>query len=86
VVHDPLVMFGTHPALTGRKGEVVLGKKSGRASILYKLEELGLGNASDEQVAEMLDAVKKKGIAKRDILIDEEFREIVAGVTAAPAG
>ena len=27
VINDPLVMFGTHPALTGRSGEVVLGKK-----------------------------------------------------------
>jgi len=31
VMHDPLVMFGTHPAFTGRQGEVVLGKKSGKA-------------------------------------------------------
>src|SRR5262245_3780633 len=30
VVKEPLAMFGTHPALTGRAGEVVLGKKSGR--------------------------------------------------------
>ncbi|MYA89453.1 MAG: 2-isopropylmalate synthase, partial [Boseongicola sp. SB0662_bin_57] len=37
VMHDPLVMFGTHPALTGRSGEVVLGKKSGKASIVYKM-------------------------------------------------
>jgi methanogen homocitrate synthase len=26
VVKEPLAMFGTHPALTGRRGEVVLGK------------------------------------------------------------
>ncbi len=31
VVKEPLAMFGTHPALTGREGEVVLGKKSGKA-------------------------------------------------------
>ncbi len=38
VVKEPLAMFGTHPALTGRRGEVVLGKKSGKASITYNLE------------------------------------------------
>ena len=42
VMHDPLVMFGTHPKLTGRSGEVVLGKKSGKASVVYKMGELGL--------------------------------------------
>ncbi|WP_163269395.1 2-isopropylmalate synthase [Chelativorans alearense] len=85
VVHDPLIMFGTHPQLTGRRGEVVLGKKSGKASIHYKLEELKLGEANEDEVAEILDTVKKKGIAKRDILTDEEFRQIVGGVFSARA-
>lgn len=85
VMHDPLVMFGTHPALTGRKGEVVLGKKSGKASITFKLEALGLGKASDEQVAEILDIVKQKGIAKRDILTDDEFKEIAEAVLSRKA-
>jgi methanogen homocitrate synthase len=85
VMHDPLVMFGTHPALTGRQGEVVLGKKSGKASIAYKLEALGMGALNDDQAAEVLAAVKQKGIEKRDILSDEEFRAIVDGVRAKAA-
>ena len=85
VMEDPLVMFGTHPALTGRNGEVVLGKKSGKASILYKLGELGLGEADDDQVAEMLTRVKQKGIEKRDILDDTEFKTIVSEVRDAAA-
>lgn len=80
VMHDPLVMFGTHPALTGRVGEVVLGKKSGKASIVYKLDQLGLGEANDEQYAEILSRVKQAGIKKRDILSDEEFIAIVNSV------
>jgi len=71
------------PSLTGRVGEVVLGKKSGKASIIYKLEELGLGEASEEQLAEMLASVKQKGIQKRDILTHAEFIEIVNGVRSA---
>jgi isopropylmalate/homocitrate/citramalate synthase len=82
VMNNPLVMFGTHPALTGKTGEVVLGKKSGKASIIYKLEELGLGEASDDQIGEMLAQVKAKGIAKRSMLNEAEFREIVTGVRA----
>lgn len=85
VMHDPLVMFGTHPALTGRRGEVVLGKKSGKASIVYKLDELGLGEASDDQMAEILDSVKQAGIQKRDILSDDEFKAIVEKVRAQQA-
>ncbi|MDP7151667.1 MAG: 2-isopropylmalate synthase [Paracoccaceae bacterium] len=80
VMNDPLVMFGTHPSLTGRSGEVVLGKKSGKASIIYKLGELGLGEATDEQVSEMLAQVKQAGIAKRDFLSEPEFRAIVKSV------
>jgi hypothetical protein len=42
VVKEPLAMFGTHPGLTGRSAEVVLGKKSGKVSITYNLELMGL--------------------------------------------
>jgi methanogen homocitrate synthase len=81
VVEKPLAMFGTHPALTGRTGDIVLGKKSGKASIIYKLNELGINGVSDEQMPELLAAVKSEGIAKKRILTDDEFRKILADVT-----
>jgi len=59
---------------------VVLGKKSGKASITYKMEELGLGTLADDAAAEVLTRVKAKGIEKRDMLSDEEFRGIVEDV------
>ena len=80
VMHDPLVMFGTHPALTGRTGEVVLGKKSGKASILHKLEELGINGVDEDRIGDILGAVKDKGIAKKDILTDGEFLAIVKDI------
>jgi methanogen homocitrate synthase len=83
VVKEPLAMFGTHPALTGRRGEVVLGKKSGKLSITYNLEQLGITDADDEAIGEMLKRVKDKGIEKRGLLTQEEFREIVDSVLAA---
>ena len=83
VVKEPLAMFGTHPALTGRRGEVVLGKKSGKLSITYNLEQLGIADADDEAVGEMLKRVKDKGIEKRGLLTQEEFREIVDSVLVA---
>jgi methanogen homocitrate synthase len=83
VIKEPLAMFGTHPALTGRRGEVVLGKKSGKASITYNLEEMGIPVPGDEVVSEILRRVKELGIEKRGLLDPEEFREIVQGVMGA---
>jgi methanogen homocitrate synthase len=80
VVKEPLAMFGTHPALTGREGEVVLGKKSGKASITYNLEKLGVTSFDDQAVNEMLKQVKEKGIAKRGLVTDDEFRQIAESV------
>jgi isopropylmalate/homocitrate/citramalate synthase len=82
VVKEPLAMFGTHPALTGRRGEVVLGKKSGKASITYNLEQMGIHDADDEAIAEMLRRVKERGAGKRGLVSAEEFREIVDSVLA----
>jgi methanogen homocitrate synthase len=83
VVKQPLAMFGTHPALTGRAGDVVLGKKSGKASITYTLESLGITGVDDEAVMEMLKIVKDKSIAKRGLVTTEEFREIADKVLSS---
>lgn len=83
VVKQPLAMFGTHPLLTGRSGDVVLGKKSGKASITYTLDQLGITGTSDEAVNEMLQMVKERSIAKRGLITPDEFREIADRVLAS---
>lgn len=82
VVKEPLAMFGTHPALTGRKGEVVLGKKSGKASITYNLEQLGITGTGDDAVSEMLRRVKDLGMEKRGLVSPQEFKGIADAVLA----
>ena len=77
VMKTPLAMFATDPQFFGREGEVVLGKKSGKASILYTLEKLGIEEISDETVTEILMEVKAKGTEKKALLTMDEFREIV---------
>jgi methanogen homocitrate synthase len=77
VMKKPLSMFATAPQFFGREGEVVLGKKSGKASITYALEKMGIQNISDEPVAEILGEVKQRGTEKRALLTPEEFKEIV---------
>ncbi len=77
VMTKPLAMFGTAPRLTGREAEIVLGKKSGKASITYTLEKLGMKNVSDESVTEILKEVKEKGTKKKGLLNPDEIQEII---------
>ena len=85
VIKEPLAMFGTHPSLTGREGEIVLGKKSGKASITYNLEQMGITGVDGEAVGEMLAQVKQKGIEKCGLLDDAEFKAIVDSVLVTDA-
>jgi isopropylmalate/homocitrate/citramalate synthase len=85
VVNKPLAMFGTHPSLTGRSGDIVLGKKSGKASIMYALGQLGISGVGDEAIGDMLRLVKERGIAGRSLVSLEEFREIAERVLADAA-
>jgi len=78
VMKNPLAMFATAPQIFGREGKVVLGKKSGKASITYTLESLGIKNASDQAVTEILKEVKARGTEKRALLSIDEFKEIVS--------
>jgi len=55
---------------------IVLGKKSGLDSIDLKAKELGITLPGDQR-APILAAVKKRAIAKRGLLSDAEFRQIV---------
>ncbi|MFN0001548.1 MAG: hypothetical protein ACKVOF_01945 [Pseudohongiellaceae bacterium] len=80
VIKEPLAMFGTHPALTGRVGDIVLGKKSGKRSITFSLEQMGINDTPDEKVVEMLALVKALGIEKKTIITDAEFKAIVKSV------
>ncbi|HUL28909.1 MAG TPA: 2-isopropylmalate synthase [Thermodesulfobacteriota bacterium] len=78
VVKNPLAMFGTAPQLFGREGKVVLGKKSGKASITYTLDRLGIQGVSDDAVTDILKEVKARGTQKRALLSVDEFKEIVS--------
>ena len=67
--------------IVGADRKVVLGKKSGLASIDLKSRELGLEIPEDRRAA-ILAEVKRQATEKRGLLTDTEFREIVAGVLA----
>ena len=74
--HDPQSIEPYSSELVGARRSIVLGKKSGLDSVRIKAEELAI-DLPEERCAEVLAAVKKLGTAKRRLVTDEEFRNIV---------
>jgi isopropylmalate/homocitrate/citramalate synthase len=77
--HDPSAIEPYSSQITGARRGIVLGKKSGIASIEIKLDELGIA-VPEEQRAQLLAEVKIRGAAKQGIVTDDEFRQLAAGV------
>ncbi len=78
--HIPEAIEPFAAEVVGARRGIVLGKKSGVDSILLKCKELGLEIAPAQQQP-ILAAVKRKGIEKRGLVTDSEFREIVANLS-----
>ena len=74
--HIPEAIEPYSSELVNAQRRIVLGKKSGLDSIDLKCQELSL-SITKEQRASLLAAVKKHAIAKRRLLTDDEFRDIV---------
>ena len=70
------------PDLVGNKHEVVIGKKSGKGSIEYKLKELKLwnDNISGDQVEKLMMMVKEKAQSTKKEVSEEDFRKMVREV------
>jgi isopropylmalate/homocitrate/citramalate synthase len=75
--HDPPAIEPYSAELVRAERGIVLGKKSGLDSIRIKLAELGLERPEDDWPA-LLAAVKERGTAKKGLVTDDEFRELVA--------
>ena len=76
--HDPAAIEPYSSELVGTERSIVLGKKSGIDSIRIKAQELGLELDEDTQ-RELLARVKQLGTEKRDVVTDEEFRQLARG-------
>jgi len=78
----PLEVFPFAPHFLGfDKVNVALGKGSGRASIIYRLEELGLEIPSEEKLNQILEKVKLLAEEKKRLLTNKEFKSIVEQLT-----
>ena len=76
--HDPPAIEPYSSELVGTERGVVLGKKSGIDSIRIKAQELGLELDEGAQ-RDLLARVKELGAEKRDVVTDEEFRQLARG-------
>jgi 2-isopropylmalate synthase len=68
----------------GKPIEVVLGKKSGRYSMLLKSWEKGWTLPSEEQASQMLTQIKKIAEDNKRWLTEEEFKKIYSSVMGEP--
>lgn len=83
-MNKPLVMYPYTWDLVGQKGvEIVLGKKSGRDSIIRKLKELG-EDPSAVDVDKILGQVKEESIKRKSPISDEVFKEILSRTCGKP--
>ena len=74
----PLEVFPFNPNFLGfDKVEISLGKGSGKASIIYRMKELGLTIPPDEEIYTILEKVKVLAEEKKRLLTDNEFIAIV---------
>ena len=77
--HMPEAIEPYSADIVAAERSIVLGKKSGLASISLKLEELGL-EADAAKHGEILERVKSAATAAKRLITDEEFGAIVAAL------
>jgi methanogen homocitrate synthase len=77
---EPFVGLSYLPNIVGRTSTVSLGKATGKASIEWKLNEMGL-NATEEQIRDLVLLVKDVALAKHGEISDEEFLTLVKKTT-----
>jgi isopropylmalate/homocitrate/citramalate synthase len=80
--HLPAAIEPYASQLVNAERRIVLGKKSGLDSIALKCQELGIATTPDEQSA-LLAEVKKRAIAKRGLVGDDEFRQMLKSLSAS---
>ena len=75
--HIPAAIEPYSADIVAADRKIVLGKKSGLASIVLKLKELGL-DAPEGKYGDILNDVKVQATAAQRLLSDDEFRAVVA--------
>jgi len=72
------VVFSIMPELIGKPGgtEILLGKNSGRNAVTLEIEKLGLPEANEDQIKEILAGIKAEGLVTKSLVSDSQFLTI----------
>ena len=81
LLQDPFTAEPYQPELVGQQRSIVLGKKSGLASISYKVGQMRLP-IPEQRFPDMLARVKQAAVAKHRALTDAEFRSVAEEMLA----
>lgn len=76
IIKNPKNYEPFSPELVGNERKIVLGKHSGRKSIVLKLSELGI-KIEGQNIDKLLTEVKTRSIMKATSISDEEFIELI---------
>lgn len=79
VTKQPRVIYPIIPEMVGRNTNVVMGKKSGKSSVEFKLAEKNISMTA-EQIETMVAQVKEMGIEKKRCLTEDEFDSIASAL------
>ncbi|MCK5212784.1 MAG: pyruvate carboxyltransferase [Dehalococcoidia bacterium] len=71
----PLGVMPYHPHLVGNEFWIAIGKQSGKYSVLWHLDKMGL-SATESVVREIVERVKEMSIRERRMLSLDEFKRI----------
>jgi isopropylmalate/homocitrate/citramalate synthase len=76
LLKEPFTAESYVPELVGQKRDVVLGKKSGVASVDAKLRQMGIAVPSDALPA-ILTKIKEEAVRTKQPISDSRLRELV---------
>lgn len=76
----PLTVEPFEPELLGTEHDIVIGKKSGKANLLWKFRELGMSAPNDDILGTLLQKVKEQSINMGRALTNEEFIQLTKEV------
>jgi len=85
VIKNPLTYEVFTPEEIGTRRTIALGKHSGSAAIIYKMQELGY-ETNDEEVEVLLHLVTKISEDRKSPLTDDEFAHMVLRVKTRGSG
>lgn len=83
LLKEPRTVEAFGPELLGRRHEITLDKKAGKANVNWAVKRLGLPPLAEDATAALVDAVKKLASEKGSALTDPEFINLYTQMATA---